>query len=693
MMNFDLRLSPLGRALTRAFSASAFGCLALSAHAQTGPELESVLVIGEQTPLDATNTPFELIDRAELSRDSSTTLGEALRYRPGLSATGFGPNSSRPIVRGQDADRIKILRNSAATLDASALSFDHALPIDPFSIRQVEILRGPATLAYGGNAAGGAINLVDNRIPRQAINGFEGEFNGVYGGANNQIGSGLQLGAGLGGGVSVRLDGFRRQTEDLRTPTFTDPDGNRSDRVRNSASVSHGAAIGASIQTGRGYLGVSAEQLDNDYGVPSEEDLLIALRNERYALEGEHQFDSSLVQKARFRFARTRYQHQEFEDGAAETLFQNRGNDGRLELALQPFNLGAYAVKTQTGVQFERSNFLADGDEAFVPPTQTRQLGTYVIFGLNHQGAKSGKWELGLRSDSVRVESASTGGSPAAGPIDEADAGPLGNPGASRKFNPQSVSLGYSLPVGQSWMLGSTLSRIERAPSSFELFADGLHKATGAYERGNTTLEEEKATHLEISADWEAGHTRMGLQVFQTRYDNYIALLGRGELFDAGGAEESPIFDFVAVPARFRGLEFSAQTQLQLGQIAITPALQYDLVRAVRRDGGGNLPRISPQRVRLTAQLATQGWLITPELVVVGANKTSTDDPQRVKGHELLNLRVAKPVKLNTISGELFARLDNLTDELAFSATTIDTVRGFSPLAGRSITVGARFNF
>ena len=90
--------------------------------------LESVVVTGTTEQAESITKPFSIITADELNANGASTVGEALRYQPGVSATGFGPNSSRPIVRGQDSDRIKILRNSAATVDVSALSFDHANP-------------------------------------------------------------------------------------------------------------------------------------------------------------------------------------------------------------------------------------------------------------------------------------------------------------------------------------------------------------------------------------------------------------------------------------------------------------------------------------------------------------------------------------------------------------------------------------
>ena len=656
--------------------------------------LESVVVTGTADQPESITKPFSVVESDELNASGASTLGEALRYQPGVSATGFGPNSSRPIVRGQDADRIKILRNSAATIDVSALSFDHALPVDPFALHQVEILRGPAALAYGGNAVGGVVNLVDQRIARKPVQGFQGEVNVLGGGAADQTAGGFKLDAGLGQGVSIHLDGFKRTTSDLETPTFTDPEGVTGNRVQNSSSKSDGAAIGASFQTGNGYIGVSAERYNNEYGVPKSLDVRIGMESERYALEGEQNFNTAAFKQVRYRLAKTDYQHQEFEDGAPATLFVNDGVDGRVEVALQAFKLGNLNVNTDTGVQFERTDFSAIGDEAFVPSTSTDQTGVFTIFRASRGQENSGVFEFGLRADQVDVNAASSGLSPQSGPV--AGAGVDAGPGINRSFSPNSVSFGYTAPIGNGWSLGGSVSRVERAPSSFELYADGVHVATDAYEKGNPDLKEERGRHLELTSTWAQGESKFNATAFASRYSNYIALIGRtgadAEFIEAPGEPPIQVFDFTAVPAEFQGIELGYQTAYALGAGKLQPSVQYDLVRGKRTDGGGNLPRISPQRVVASAAYTHSGWTITPELIWVSDSKAGAGDVE-VDGYELVNLRVAKSFTWGTTGGEVFANLQNLTDELAFSATTLNTVRGYTPLGGRAALVGVKLAF
>ncbi|WP_370262644.1 TonB-dependent receptor [Limnobacter sp.] len=658
--------------------------------------LESVVVTGQTSTGDVAK-PFAVVESDTLLGSGATTVGEALRNQPGTSATGFGPNASRPIVRGQDADRIKILRNSAASVDVSALSFDHALPVDPFSLTQVEILRGPAALAYGGNAVGGAINLVDQRIARTPVQGIQSEFNALVGGAADQTAGGFKMDAGLGQGVSLHLGGFKRTTRDLEVPPFTDPDGVRGERVRNSSSKSDGASVAASVSTRQGYVGVLAERYNSNYGVPKSTDVRIGMEQERYALEGEQSFNTAAFSKVRYRLAKTDYQHREFEDGNPATLFINDGVDGRLELDLQAFVLGGFNISTTTGLQFERIDFSAVGDEAFVPSTATDQTGVFTIVRASKNPQTSGTFEVGIRADQVDVNAASSGVSPLVGPV--AGGGVTGGPAINRSFAPTSLSMGYTTPIGSGWSLGGSISRVERAPSGFELYADGVHVATDAYEKGNPNLREERGRHLELTSTWEVALAKFSATAFASRYSNYIALIqrsGANSTFSGVDGEGNPftvpVFDFTAVPAEFTGLELAYSTQYALGKGQFKPRAQYDLVRGKRTDGGGNLPRISPQRVVLSSEYAMAGWSLTPEYIWVDDSKASPGDPS-VNGYNLLNFTVAKALKFSQVGGEVFASLQNITDELAFSATTLNTVRGYTPLPGRSALLGLKLVF
>ena len=97
------------------------------------------------------------------------TLGETVGQEVGVSSTYFGPNASRPIIRGLGDFDIRLLNNGVGILDASAASPDHAVAVSPFAVERVEVVRGPATVMYGGNAVGGVVNTIDGRIAQAGV--------------------------------------------------------------------------------------------------------------------------------------------------------------------------------------------------------------------------------------------------------------------------------------------------------------------------------------------------------------------------------------------------------------------------------------------------------------------------------------------------------------------------------------------
>ncbi|MBK6787629.1 MAG: TonB-dependent receptor plug domain-containing protein [Betaproteobacteria bacterium] len=130
--------------------------------------------------------------------------GRTLDGLPGVSSTYFGPNANRPVIRGQDGDRIRVLGNGGASFDASSLSFDHAVPIDPLVVERVEVLRGPAALSYGGSAVGGVVNAIDNRIPREAVTAVSGAVEARLGGAAGERAASALVEGGGGTGLARR---------------------------------------------------------------------------------------------------------------------------------------------------------------------------------------------------------------------------------------------------------------------------------------------------------------------------------------------------------------------------------------------------------------------------------------------------------------------------------------------------------
>jgi len=658
--------------------------------------LETVVVIGERVEPEAVAKPLTVIDSDELSRRQATTLGETLRGLPGVSATGFGSNASRPIIRGQDGDRVKILQGSAPTNDVSAMSFDHAVGVSPYALEQVEILRGPSALLYGGSAVGGVVNMVNRRILRSRLDEASRSVNLRVDGANNNRQGAFELESPVGSDWFLHLDGFAQKNGETRTPVFTDngEDPVTGKRVRNSSADSKGVGIGLSKVTGADYWGFSVESDQSNYGVPKEIATTIDMDRQRLGFAADQAMAGGLFARVRIRAGVTDYQHKEIEEGAVASTFKNQANDIRLELGHRP----VAGWKGLVGLQWEYSdlNVLSE-EEPLMPRTKSPKLGLFV---LEETQLGAGTLRLGGRIEQAQVKADRTFSVAGYGDDDPGTEteGSISTTGAalSKSFTPVSASVEYVLPLSASTSLGSSLSHVQRAPSNYELFAMGVHHASGLFEAGNTELGKEKGNHLDLTLTHSVGKSRLKASAFYSRYSNYLTLIkrsGANEDFyhehEPGEIEAVSVYDYSGVGAKFYGAELEYGTSFTQGSWTIAPKLTYDYVIGRRTSNNAYIPRLTPQRLTPALDLRSGPWLLRGEVQLVGKAKLGENETVQAGGYSLVNLMVQYQHGRHV----WFIKGTNLTDRLAFNANTVDEVRQFVPVAGRTVQAGVRVFF
>lgn len=663
-------------------------CVPLMAEAQSGPaaapetadqtqKLGQVVVTGN--PLRNGELPGQLQTLAgdALSLRRGPTLGETVDGLAGVSSSYFGPNSNRPTIRGLDGDRVRMLSNSGGSVDASSLSFDHAVPVDPLVIERIEVLRGAAALLYGGSALGGVVNTLDNRIPRQAQQGLSGVTELRLGGAAGER-SGAAVLDGGDSGWAWHADVSARKAGNLRTPRFDSPEDGRSSEVRNSAAQSHGASAGASRLFDHGYAGVSVDDYRNDYGVTVEPDVTVRMQRQRLATAGEWRWTDGPLRRVQWQASRTRYEHSEVEgDGTVGTTFNSRGNDLRVEAEHAPLG----DVRGVVGFQWERSNFAALGEEALVPTTHTRSAALFVLEQYAH-----GPWQLsaGARAESVQVAS-------------DGDVAGLPEPrfgsALTRKFSPKSLSLSGSFKLNEQWQAGLNISHSERAPMYYELFASGVHVATGAFERGDSSLAAERARGLDLSLTWQQAEQSVRASVYQTRFSNYIALSATGAEIEEEGGESRPEYAYRAVAARLQGFEIEWKNHLHLAGKHFTVGAQLDSVRGIETANGAPLPRLAPLRATLSLGHESGPWAASAELRLVARQERVDALDKATAGYGLVRLSLSRQLNLGGNDALWYLKLDNIGNKLAYNASSAATIRALAPLPGRSIHTGLQVRF
>jgi len=557
--------------------------------------------------------------------------------------------------------------------------------MDPLVAERIEVLRGPAALQYGGNATGGVVNTIDNRIPRVPASGLSGRGEARWGGAASER-SGAAVVEGGGGGVAWHADAFSRSSGDLRVPLFTPVDAGvvlpAATRVRNSAGRASGGALGAGWAGEHGFLGASAETYGSRYGVTAEPDVTIDMQRRRVALAGELRQLAGPVSKLSFQASHTAYEHRELEgDGAVGTTFQSSGNELRAELRHAPL-AGLDGV---LGVQLEAMRFSALGAEAFVPGTRTR---SQAVFLLEAFSAGPLALTAGARLEKVRVDSLGDPDGTGTG----TGTGRFGAP-TERSFTPGSASLGATAPLGGGLQWTASLGRTERAPAYYELYANGLHVATGAYERGEARLSTERSAHIETSLAWKQGPNQLSASIYRTRFARFISLDATGVDIPQAGGGSVPEYAFRAARAVLSGIELDGRWRVWQGRANLDLTGGVDAVRGSNLDTGQPLPRLAPQRLRLGLEASWDGLRAGISLKRSERQSRVPDTDTPTAGFTLVDLSASGPLPALAEGGQWFLKLANAGNALAYNAGTVDTLRGLAPLPGRALSAGVQMRF
>jgi len=610
--------------------------------------------------------PVDVLEGTELQTRIQGTLGETLAQEPGMRSTYYAPGASRPVIRGLGGDRIRILEDGIGTADASNVSPDHAVSLDPLGTDRVEIVRGPATLMYGSNAVGGVVNVLDGRIPDHVpAAAVGGSFGLRFASAAEERAGSLNLTGGARR-VAWQAGYLDRRADDLETP-----DG----PIENSDLDAASGTAGVSYVGGRGFVGLSFTDYESNYGAAVEEQVRIDLQQKRYDLRGEYNTPFAIFRALRLRFGVGDYEHTELEGQEVGTLFLNDSWEGRLELPHR--RLGAF--EGAIGVQLVDRDFEAIGEEAFVQPTTT---GNQALFVFEEIGEGKVRGEIGLRYDRQQTRS-----------VDPTL--------QDRDFDAVSGSGGIVWNPAETYAVALSLARSTRLPTAEELYSNGPHLATFAFEVGDDDLGEETSEGIDLALRKLTGRLRGELNLFRNEFNDFINDEFTGA-FDPGEdpidpEDDLPIFRFVQADATFSGFEAVVHVELFHAEPHhVELELRGDRVEAELADGR-NLPRIPP--MRYGASLRYQGSKLWGNLEVTRTDEQdeiATDingDPLETPtaGYTWLNAAVGYRLIAGHTVHDIVLRGINLTDE--FSRNHVSRFKDLVPLTGADVSLMYRLVF
>ena len=710
--------------------------LGLSVNAQDEDHLrrENTIIVTAPGPEKLAGELISNVDAisgAELISSLQGTLGDTLASRPGVSTTYFGAGASRPVLRGLGAERVLVLTNGMGVIDASAASPDHQAAGDGIDAQRIEILRGPAALAYGGQAIGGVVYVIDGLLVTELP---EDQYSGQAFTAFNTVSDGGEIsgrGSARFGNIVLNASLSHRDFDDYSIPGFAESERLRAlehdedhdlhedddhdheeedhdeheeeirDELTNSFLKTDTQAVGLSWVGGDGYLGLAVRRQISDYGLPGhshshgEEDhhdedepdedehedhaheeeameaAYIDLEQVRVDFQAGRSFEQGFVRSIDLRVTSADYEHVEFEaPGEPGTTYFTDGLEARLEMDHQIGDAhGTF------GVQYTDKDFRARGDEIFITPTVSESLGAFLYQGREWDNGFG--VEGGLRLEQVERDNVTFG---------------------QREFDLFSGSFGIHQHWENGIFLGGQISLASRAPNESELFADGAHLATGQYEVGNAGMDIERGLNFEATARWTGENLRLGANLFHTDFNNFIYLAPGEALHDGmfeAEIDELPVYLFSQQDAEFSGGEFYASYDVPQDWLGAHWELEagLDLVDA-QLDDAGNLPFLPP--ASLTTDVTAEWDHLTTALSLTfaadqndaGAGSLATD------GYTLVNLSAEYDLS-DALQGlpetHVFVQGRNVTDEEVRYATSV--LKDQLPAPGRNVRFGLRATF
>jgi len=648
-----------------------------------------------------------MVDQKALS-ERATTIGDALADELGVYSNQYGTGASRPVIRGQDGPRVKVLQHASETADVSTLSPDHAVTVDPILAKQVEVIRGPSTLLYSAGTVGGLVNVTDQKIPTQMPeDGLEGTAGLRYNSGSDEKLASAGVTAAVGENFALRVEGTKHKANDYIAPDYVHEHGDELEkerRVGNTFAEGQTVNIGGSWIHDRGFVGLSYSNRQDEYGLPGHSHEYhgcvlhgdhfhgcpepgatveheevhggpwVDLKSERYEVRTELEQPFAGFDKLRAHASFTDYEHDELEENEVISNFKSKGYDGRLELVHIPVAGWEGVIGTQYSQQ--KINLAAtehdhheDGDEddeehhvhgssVVMPDTKTEK---YSLFALEHKQLGDVHVELGARVDhqKVQVESEQKNYS---------GTGVSASAAANWEFAPN-----YKLSI-----VGSHQQRL---PLAQELYANGLHFATNTYEVGNPDLDKESSNNLELGFEYEGAKLDYHAHIYHNWFDDYIYGATTARNGNLRGVE------YTQDKARFYGAEAEATYALndtyKLGVFG-------DYVRG--KIEGENAPRIPAGRLgtKVEADFA-DGWSGMAEYYhVFNQDKTASYEDE-TQGYNMVNVGLSYA---NTIADKnayrVYFKANNLLDDQVYSHSSF---LSNIPQVGRNFTVGVQYDF
>jgi iron complex outermembrane receptor protein len=690
-------------------------------------EVQRVVVSGGEIERSETDTAqaVTILSEDNLKLHTEPTLGDTLARQPGVGGSDFTAGASRPVIRGQADNRVRVLNNGTEVFDVSNLSPDHAPSVSTLLSQSIEVVRGPATILYGSGAIGGVVNVTDNLIPvEQPPEILSGEVDARFDSVDLERSGAMALTLSPFKHFVIHAEGSILRTDDRSIPGYAldqriraelTPEqrhndgfgGNPFGTVPNTMVETKDFGIGASYVWDKGYFGASYSRFLSYYGVPDDPEVdepgVPPARVHLNVRKDQYNVRSSIVDPvpwfsvANLKFVYTDYKHDELDNNKVGATFKTNGVDSRIELVHKPIGL----LDGSIGSQIFYKDLSVLGEEAFLQPTHTLSVAGFIFEEVKLSPVRL-QFGARVEYDSLSIDSSNPELTSLTSPSQK-----------DQEFLPISGAAGAIYDFAKDWQLALNLAYSQRAPTAEELFARGPHDATFQFIIGDPNLDVEINRSVDLSLRRTAGRVTGFISGFYTSYDGFIDFTPTGEFEDG-----LQVFIYTPKKATFYGGE--GRVDFHLLPLEITRAsepsnsksvknvimggeetrqknpndlylrIQADYVHA-EDSSGEPLPRITPFRYGISLNYESEHWLATIEGWRVDAQNRVAEFETPTPGYTFLNASIGYKFQCRRTYNYLYARGTNLLD--AEGRDHLSFLKEVLPLPGRGVVVGLRTTF
>lgn len=689
---------------------------------QKSASLDAFTVTGTAYATEALNAPadIDVISDIKKFQVSETSLGSTLENLAGVSTISTGPQMGKPVIHGLHGSRIRVLDNGTPS-DYQQFGVRHGPNVDPFVARRIEVVKGAASVQYGSDAIGGAVNILSRPIPSAVgePSYFGGTALGVYATNNEEASGGLHL-HGASGRLGFTGTIVRKSGGDItvpNTPTFNetnDPTAPKfAGKLSNTDFDQLNGSLGLGYQLHIGQISARYKRWSNEQNLllPNGKGLGQNLENNSLQVKADLDIGNNFILKPRFSYNNNLRQSNQGGDNAEPRSELPENGRAFLDLVVDSYtsrlelehpNVGPF--RGTIGVEYMSQDQHSRGNGELIPSASITNFGTFIF--------EQGTFNDFTLSAGLRFDTRSQEAKPSAKlNLPDYSAGETKDV-LKQDYSAFSGSVGATYQLTNALVVAANVGHGFRAPSIFNLHASGFHGGVAAFQKGNPYLDPEHSTNTSLSLRWKSSLVNAEITGYRNYIQNYILLANTGNFTNGGSG--APILKGKQGSARLLGIDANIEAQIlpwlqvhstfelvdgenvdkSLSSVDKLPLLPANTLKGGAKFMQGSLGKLENAYISVTAKHAFQkdaAGRYEPFWQFGNAPQFSAFGVASTDAYTILNASLGfelplwnRPVAFNISAKNL---LDTVYRDF------LDTYKGYALSPGRGITAKVKIPF